>query len=79
MTGGGVCGAIHAAAGPRLEPCVRRFAPSRVGEALATPGFDQAGCRLIMHAVGPRDFDDPDPPIHRARCTARSISRMIEG
>jgi len=67
MAGSGVCGAIHAAAGPRLEPYARRFAPLRVGDALATPGFDLAGCRLIIHAVGPRYFDDPDPPIHLAR------------
>ena len=67
MAGSGVCGAIHAAAGPRLEPYARRFAPLRVGDALATPGFDLPGCRLIIHAVGPRYFDDPDPPIHLAR------------
>ena len=67
MAGSGVCGAIHTAAGPRLEPYARRFAPLRVGEALATPGFDLPGCRLIIHAVGPKYDDDPDPAMHLAR------------
>jgi O-acetyl-ADP-ribose deacetylase (regulator of RNase III) len=73
MAGSGVCGAIHAAAGPRLEPFARRFAPLRVGDALATPGFDLPGCRLIIHTVGPKYFDDPDPPIHLARAIQSAI------
>jgi O-acetyl-ADP-ribose deacetylase (regulator of RNase III) len=73
MAGSGVCGAIHAAAGHRLEPYARRFAPLRVGEALATPGFELSGCRLIIHAVGPRYFDDPEPPRHLARTVQSAI------
>jgi O-acetyl-ADP-ribose deacetylase (regulator of RNase III) len=73
MAGSGVCGAIHAAAGHRLEPYARRFAPLRVGEALATPGFELSGCRLIIHAVGPRYFDDPEPPRHLARAVQSAI------
>ncbi|MFN9941300.1 MAG: macro domain-containing protein, partial [bacterium] len=73
MAGSGVCGAIHAAAGPRLEPFARRFAPLRVGDALATPGFDLPGCRLIIHTVGPKYFDDRDPPIPLARAMQSAI------
>ena len=32
-----------------------------VGEAVITPGFNLPN-RWVIHAVGPRYFDDPDPP-----------------
>ncbi len=50
--GGGVCGAIYAAAGPRLEEHTRRLTPIRPGEAVATPGFDLPA-RFVIHAAGP--------------------------
>jgi len=59
--GSGVCGAIHAAAGPALEPCSIRLAPLALGAAVVTPGFALPN-RLIIHTRGPRYFVDPDPP-----------------
>ena len=59
--GSGVCGAIYAAAGPRLEPYSSQFAPLQIGEALATPAFDM-GCRYIIHTRGPKYYEDADPP-----------------
>jgi O-acetyl-ADP-ribose deacetylase (regulator of RNase III) len=52
--GGGVDGAIHAAAGPRLlESCVDRFPRGlEVGRAGWTPGFGLAA-RWVIHVVGP--------------------------
>jgi len=50
--GGGVCGAIHAAAGPRLAAACRDQAPCPTGEARLTPGFDLP-TRWVIHAVGP--------------------------
>ncbi len=50
--GGGVCGAIHRAAGPELAEACREVAPCPTGEARATPGFDLKA-RWIIHAVGP--------------------------
>jgi O-acetyl-ADP-ribose deacetylase (regulator of RNase III) len=54
--GGGVCGAIHRAAGPALgEECkavVARTGPLRVGEAAITGGGALAA-RCVIHAVGP--------------------------
>jgi O-acetyl-ADP-ribose deacetylase len=50
--GGGVCGAIHRAAGPELEPAGRKLAPCPTGEARITPGFDLPA-RHVIHAVGP--------------------------
>jgi O-acetyl-ADP-ribose deacetylase (regulator of RNase III) len=51
--GGGVCGAIHAAAGPELEAACRAIGPIGVGEAVVTRGFNLSA-RHVIHAVGPR-------------------------
>lgn len=50
--GGGVCGAIHHAAGPELEAACRRVAPCPTGEARITPGF-RLPARFVIHTVGP--------------------------
>lgn len=50
--GGGVCGAIHAAAGPELADACRRAGPCPTGEARITPGF-RLRARYVIHAVGP--------------------------
>ncbi|KAA9155403.1 O-acetyl-ADP-ribose deacetylase [Amycolatopsis acidicola] len=52
--GGGVDGAIHRAAGPRLAKAGAALGPCRPGEAIATPGFDlDPPVRHIIHTVGP--------------------------
>jgi O-acetyl-ADP-ribose deacetylase (regulator of RNase III) len=50
--GGGVCGAIHRAAGPALEAACRAVAPCPTGGARITPGFDLPA-QWVIHAVGP--------------------------
>lgn len=50
--GGGVCGAIHRAAGPSLAVACRALAPCPTGEARITPGFGLPA-RYVIHAVGP--------------------------
>lgn len=50
--GGGVCGAIHAAAGPELARACQALAPCPTGEARITPGFDLPA-KHVIHAVGP--------------------------
>src|SRR3712207_886523 len=50
--GGGVCGAIHRAAGPELAAACARVAPCPTGQARITPGF-RVPARFVIHAVGP--------------------------
>jgi len=50
--GGGVCGAIHRAAGPELAVACAHVAPCPTGEARMTPGF-RLPARFVLHAVGP--------------------------
>ena len=50
--GGGVCGAIHRAAGPQLALACAKVAPCSTGDARITPGF-QLPARFVIHAVGP--------------------------
>ncbi len=50
--GGGVCGAIHAAAGPELALACRKAGRCPTGEARITPGF-RLPARFVIHAVGP--------------------------
>ncbi len=50
--GGGVCGAIHRAAGPELARACARVSPCATGDARITPGF-ALPARFVIHAVGP--------------------------
>jgi len=52
MPGGGVCGAIHRAAGPALAEACAKVAPCPTGDARMTPGF-RLPARFVIHAVGP--------------------------
>jgi O-acetyl-ADP-ribose deacetylase (regulator of RNase III) len=50
--GGGVCGAIHRAAGPELARACAAVGPCPTGQARITPGF-RLPARFVIHAVGP--------------------------
>ena len=72
LGGGGVDGAIHRAAGPRLLQACRELRATElpdglpVGEAVATPDFDLPA-RWVIHAVGPnRHAGQTDPALLRA-------------
>lgn len=54
LGGGGVDGAIHRAAGPRLADAGAKLAPCLPGDAVATPSFGLGPrIRHVIHTVGP--------------------------
>lgn len=59
MPGGGVAGAIHRGAGPKLAEACRPLAPIEPGQAVITEAFDLPN-RWVIHVLGPRyGLDEP--------------------
>lgn len=52
LGGGGVDGAIHAAAGEEMDQACRALGGCPVGQARPTPGF-RLPCKWVLHTVGP--------------------------
>jgi O-acetyl-ADP-ribose deacetylase (regulator of RNase III) len=79
LGGGGVDGAIHRAAGPRLLAACRELRSTThpdglpVGQAVATPGFGLPA-RWVIHTVGPnRHLGQTDPAL-LASCFMSSLT-----
>lgn len=59
LPGGGVAGAIHRAAGPKLAEACRPMAPIQPGQAVITRAFDLPN-DWVIHVLGPRfGLDEP--------------------
>jgi O-acetyl-ADP-ribose deacetylase (regulator of RNase III) len=84
LGGGGVDGAIHAAAGPQLLEACRRLRNTThrdgldVGDAVATPAGDLAA-QWVIHTVGPNRHRGQTDPALLASCFTRSleVARVI--
>ncbi|KQY46853.1 O-acetyl-ADP-ribose deacetylase [Cellulomonas sp. Root137] len=78
LGGGGVDGAIHAAAGPELLAACRELRRTTlpdglpVGDAVATPGF-RLPARWVVHTVGPNRHAGQTDPALLASCFSRSL------
>jgi len=73
--GGGVDGAVHAAAGPRLLQA--SLAPCPPGGAVLTEAFDLAPVRWVIHAVGPI-YRGPQDAATLASAYTQALARADE-
>jgi O-acetyl-ADP-ribose deacetylase (regulator of RNase III) len=73
ISGAGVAGAIHKAAGRHLEKACEEFAPIEVGQAVVTLGFNLPNFAVI-HVLGPKYFQDADPE----GSLAKAIDSVLE-
>lgn len=77
LTGGGVAGAIHRAAGPELERECRPLAPIKPGEAVIT-GAGKLPNRHVIHTLGPVYGRDKPSDTLLAACYRNSLRRAEE-
>jgi O-acetyl-ADP-ribose deacetylase (regulator of RNase III) len=75
-SGSGVCGAIHAAAGPELEAFSHPLSPLDLGEAVSTPGFRLPN-RIVVHVRGPQYLFDLSPARYLS-LAMRNVLRLAD-
>ena len=76
LAGGGVCGAIHMAAGPELEAECITLGGCPTGEARITQGY-RLPAKYVIHAVGPKYWDGTRNEAALLRHCYKSIFRIV--
>ena len=77
LPGGGVAGAIHRAAGPKLAEACAPLAPISPGEAVITPAFNLPN-RYVIHCLGPVYGQDRPEAQLLAQCYRRAMVLATE-
>ena len=76
LAGGGVCGAIHKAAGHKLELACKEIGGCETGQAVITPAF-KLPCNHVIQAVGPRWYDGSRDEAELLKSTYRSVYELV--
>ncbi len=77
LGGGGVDGAIHKAAGPKLKMACSCLGGCKTGEAKITHAYELPSL-FVIHTVGPIYATDPEPETHLADCYRNSLNLAKE-